>query len=369
MRRAVMAAVIALGASVALPRDARAQGWAAWHGCWRGAGAEAGEMVCVLPGGDATSARLVSVSDGEIEHETVVRADNVARTVSEGGCEGTERAFFSADRRRVFTRSEFACGGIPRVATGVLALITEQEWLDAQAITVGDQHAGRTTRYRAVRRADVPAAIVAQLPVDQELAQESARIHATAPLDVDAVVEAARVLAPPAVEALLAARNHGFDLNAGNLIELKEQGVAASTIDVMVALSYPQRFAVRERPRYSETDAFEARRDTWYSCYDPFWGSRRLGRYNSCYGDYGMYGYGYDRYGYNDPIIIVETRAPDTGGSVTRAGYTRGSSPATDRAMPRGGSDAGGSSTTTSSGSGSSTSTGRTAKPRGGGGS
>src|SRR5690606_8989124 len=91
-----------------------ADDWNARYGCWRAVDSStaAASMICVLPGEDATSVRIATIADGVIAEETVVRADGVARPIEDGGCSGSESATFSADSRRIYTRSELACGGL-----------------------------------------------------------------------------------------------------------------------------------------------------------------------------------------------------------------------------------------------------------------
>ena len=398
-------AMIPLAAAlVAIPvqADAAPAGeWTAWYGCWSAVDSVDAEapLVCVLPGPDANAVRIATIADGQITEETVVRADGVARPIEEGGCTGTESAFFSADGRRVFTRAELACSGLGRLSTGVLGMVSESEWVDAQALTVNGQHAVRTIRYRAAAAEEVPEWLAAELPQGQQLAQQAARLDASTPLDIAAVVEASGHVAAPAIEELLAERQHGFELNAATLVQLEEQGVPTSTIDVMVGLSYPAKFAVApQRERRSDPGAAGMAEQnaarTWVEdCYDPYWSARRSGCYYGRYGygttRRGMYGYspyGYDPYGWNygtsRPIVVIlrpEGSDEPRGGSVVKGrGYTR-SGTARGTASPR--SRETGGSQTTVRGSGSSTSSRaapspssggsskpRTAKPRGGGG-
>lgn len=384
--------------------DAQQGDWAAWYGCWRAVDVTDGAapLVCVLPGADASSVRIATIEDGQIAEETVVRADGVAREIEEGGCTGSESAFFSADGRRIFTRAELACSGLGRLSTGVLAMVSETEWVDAQALTVNGQHAARTIRYRAADATEIPSWISAELPQDQQLAQETARLDAAAPLEIDAVIEASRHVAAPVVEALLAERQHGFGLNAGKLVRLREAGVPTTTIDVMVALSYPARFAVAPqrgmRADNGEYPERNAARSYLEDCYDPFFTSSRYGCYNSRYGygysrGGGIYGYspyGYDPYGWNygtRPVVVIvqpddgEGVEPRGGAVVKGRGYTR-TGTARGTANPRGtdrtvsapdrATSTSKPATTTSkpatTSSGSTSKPTRTAKPRGGGG-
>jgi hypothetical protein len=403
----VGAVLIALPVQAAASIPAAAGDWTAWYGCWRAVETEGtAPLVCVLPGEDESSVRIATIEDGAVAEETLVRADGVARPIAEGGCTGTESAKFSSDRRRIFTRAELSCNGLGRLSTGVLAMVSEVEWIDAQALTVNGQHAARTIRYRLAEPSAVPAWVSAALPQGQELAQETARLDAAMPLDIDAVVEASRNAAAPVVEAMLAQRQHGFGLNAAKLARLDEEGVPASTIDVMVALSYPSKFAVApQRQRAGDADAWAGERNAARSyvedCYDPFWTARRYGCYSGRYGydgytRSGMYGYspyGYDPYGWNygsRPVVVIvrpgNDDEVDSGGSVVKGrGYTRGGA-ARGTAAPRGTTETRGASvpvrsepkstttttttrSTPSSSSGGTTETPtRTAKPRGGGG-
>ncbi|HEX6309416.1 MAG TPA: hypothetical protein VFZ69_14565 [Longimicrobiales bacterium] len=396
-RTMIPIAALLLAAPVSLSAAPRAGDWTPWYGCWRAetVAEEAGPLVCVLPGDAPMAVRIATIEDGNITEETVLRADGVARPIEEGGCSGTERAFFSSDGRRVFTRAELACTGLGRTSTGVLALVSPGEWVDVQALTVNGQHAARTIRYHAASPSEIPEWAAAALPQDQRLAQEAARIDASTPLDEAAVIEASQNVAAPAVEALLAASATGFRLDARKLVQLQQQGVPASTIDVMIALSHPERFAVAPRDPSMQVEEIDdglrrERAARAERCFDPFWARYSM----DCYG-YGYYGYGYSsrRYGYspygydpfgwsysNRPIIVIVDPNGDerSGGAVVKGrGYTRGgtatgtatrredrSSPSPARSTS---STRPSSSATPSSSSGSSSSQPRKAKPRGGG--
>jgi hypothetical protein len=395
--------VLAAGAAPAAAQQAPSQrealaaasGWSAWLGCWRPTGEEApsAALVCIVPGEAASSIRMISLDDGAVVAESAVHADGRPRPVEEGGCTGTETATWSQDGRRVFTRTELTCNGVRRVSTGVIAMVAENEWIDAQAVTVADQHAARAVRYRALRPEYVPVA-AAQYSAEQDLALETARLNAARPLDVEAVVEASALVAEPALEALLAARQHGFGLNARTLVELEQRGVAPSVIDMMVALSYPRNFAVQEQPRARQADEPQwpvAQRGMANRCQDLWYQSMRRMECEQYYGyspfgyrsRYGYSPFGYDPYGWQygrTPIVVIvrpeegETRGGEV---VPGRGYTRGTATPTGReARPRDPQPAPASSRTPNSGSGESSagssgssgsSTGRQAVPRPGG--
>jgi hypothetical protein len=182
------------------------------------------------------------------------------------------------------------------------------------------------------------------------------------------------------VQTWLAERGEGFTLDAKQLVALEKDGVAPQVIDIMVALTYPQVFALdRSRvggPAAENTASAGSGRTVyayaWDSFYSPF-------GYRYGYNPYGYgYGYGYGGWYYDRPVIIVRPsdnerehgkvvkgRGYVRGGSIDRSSGSSGGS--SDVRASRGGSGSGSSSSgssskgSSSSGSGSS---GRTAKPR-----
>lgn len=353
-------ALVACAPAAAQEPGAAAPRWEAWGGCWQPTGdpsapvdtaAAAAAVTCVIPGGDG-AVEVVTVSGDEVMHRERIRGDQ-RREVEREGCTGWESAEPSADGRRVYRHSELTCaGGLLRRSGGVMALDAD-EWLDVTGVSAGGNTEVQVVRYRPVA---VPSALDqgerAALE-DNRLALDAARIAAVAPLSVDDVVEATRRLEPEVVEAWLLERGQGFNVDAGTLVALERAGVPERVIDLMVALSYPDVFAINYRDREAE------RR--------PGAPPRRAPRprpvYGWAYPGYGWYpGYGHGGY-WGRPVVIVQ-KDPNRGGRAVKGrGYTRGRS--------------GGSTPTTTSAPRPSGSKGdapapsgtrRTAKPRSGGG-
>jgi hypothetical protein len=170
------------------------------------------------------------------------------------------------------------------------------------------------------------------------------------------VKEASALVDRDALVALLIERDQPFDLDAAKLESLARAGVPDQVIDVVVAISFPNRFHIDRRamrmalkPAPVPTKHYAER-----PYYDPFgWGYSSM-----CYTDpwtcgpygYGMYGYGLYGYGlglysplgyyggygpywygYNgQPIIVVGNggQAEPQGQAINGRGYTRGGQPA-----------------------------------------
>ncbi len=345
--------------------DAR---WLPWMGCWQLAeeqiaaapeGAEFPERmeVCIAPADAGDGATLTARGDGEVLMQRELVSDGTQRPVTEGDCSGWERREWSADGRRLFTRTEIRCGSEPpRHMSGISLLLNRSTWVDIQGIAVDDRRHVEIRRYR-------PA------PTDEE---RDARLPATpgglrdarqaiaGPLTLSNVREAAARADSHVIEALLTESQPRLSLDSRTLIELDDAGVDGSVIDLLVALAYPERFVVERRTSRSGGGSSVG---GWGwgglgGAYSPiYYGSAMYGMYAPW--GYGGYwydpmwsGYGYRRGGVVDaPETVSQTRA------VEGRGFTRVQPRS---AVARAGSGDGG-------GSGGSA-TPRTARPRGGSG-
>jgi hypothetical protein len=145
---------------------------------------------------------------------------------------------------------------------------------------------------------------------------------------IDEVKEASQRTAPEVLQAAIVEVGGKHPLSAKRLVELDEAGVPGPVIDVMVALSFPEKFVV-EQPSGSSYGGggwggFGGTLDPWLISSDLAW----LGMY-APFG-YQYYGYYDPRYGagwgnwvgVTPPIATTPTDTPD-GRVVNGLGYTR----------------------------------------------
>ncbi len=368
--------------------------WLPWAGCWSPAEGEAGPAVCVLPGSESVS--IVTLAEGEAVARRVLVADGVPRPVEQEGCSGEETARFSADGRRVFISGELHCqGGGGRSTAGILALLPGEEWLEVNVVEVEGETVSWVQRRRPAPRSLALEAGLPEPVPGLDTAVRTGRLRAAALPSVDDVVEASGAVPPEAVEAWLAERGEPLDLDAAGLVRMADAGVPERTIDVAVAVSNPQRFAV-DRSRGVMEERWGGRPpirahawiplDPWVGGYRSYgWGYG----YSTAFLPWGYgpaWGYGYG-YGYRPPVIIVDRNGPPAprGRVVRGRGYVGGSSSGEagppvrregspfqperrgDRSSPGTSGSSSGSSGSSASPSPSSSgggSTGRTAQPR-----
>lgn len=387
-----------------LPSTAAAQEmdtrWLPWIGCWEvsEAGEQESPMLCVSPLAGERGVELSTWSGGEVVSTEVIEADGALRDVAREGCDGFQEASFSDDAKRVYLNSQYVCeGGVERGGTGMLAFANPVEWLDIKVVEVAGNKVPMVLRYRPARGTRVENAGMDYLLADRAMSVKAARIAVAAPLTADDLIEANGKVDGKAVEALVAERGDDFDVNADVLTEMADAGVSENLIDLVVAVSYPDKFTVSagmpdvdraqgdRTARPYDSYGYRGRWGFWdpffYDFYGPWYYS--YARYGMSPYYYGGYGWGGGYWGYYRPTTVIVDNQPDYqprthGRVISGRGYSRGSSSASPssrtsrspstRSAPSSGRSSGSISSSGARRGGSSTSTGRTAKRRGGGG-
>lgn len=323
---AVVLACLAPGAASAQrPADSR---WLPWLGCWvpvaePGSGPSAGGdasarkpefLVCVRPAEDGAGVVVATVHEGKEVARRVLNADGVQREVEVEGCAGWERARWSADGGRVFYRSLLTCeGGVQRESSGATMMLASGDWLDAEVVRAGDARTLEVRRYRFATDQE-HRAHGREAPAGNALALETARKAAAATLSVSDVIEAASEVDEQVVQALLVDYGGRFPLDARALVRLADAGISAETIDLMIALSFPDRFEVNRTALAADFRAPEP-------APAPVAGTALRGYGSSYSSSSGVYGYGPGCYAFRSPWRIGFYPGPLRYGQPYVAGY------------------------------------------------
>lgn len=393
--RAIVAAVLLLGSAAAAgaqstqlaAADAR---WTPWVGCWQPSAPDAAAaqapnkaapVVCFVPAPGNATVDLVTVTGATVGTPERVDANGSRRQVSRDGCNGWETAEFSTDAKRIYLKSEHQCtGNRIRTSTGLMSITPTGEWLDVQSVKVDANSGVRVVHYG---RVPIPEALSTDLRTAIEngsLASGVAALESRDSVSVADVVEATKRVDPLVVQTWLVQLGQGFNVDAKRLAELANAKVPANVIDVMVALSYPQAFAINlaqadgqivPTGNQAQANAQEALGNgpTVFMSFDPMWSSSY--GYYSRYGSNGYYNNGYyGTYYQARPVIVtrpsgtVDAQQSESRGRMVRgSGYTRGGDGGSAGA-PRGSTSDGGTKSSGAGSSGSSGSSGRSAKPR-----
>lgn len=269
--------------------------WNAWLGCWelvvenvpgpstrpraparrplQQDSATTRPQICVEPSGNGV--RLTTQVGTQSPIQQTLVADGADHAIADGECRGTQRAEWSRDGRKVYSRATLACSGDKgnRSVSGFSILGANGTWTDVQAVDVSGQQTVRVRNYRRL----------------SDTSRTARFAHAT-PLTMDDVKEASGKVSPRALEAALIETGSSFDLSSKDLIALQDASVPGSVTDLMIALSYPDRFVVEHRrgdtaPEMALADPFFA---GWAFGYPTWWD---YGFYSPLYGPYSPYFY------------------------------------------------------------------------------
>ena len=339
--------------------DLRA-GWQPYLGCWQAMDTEEDQGILCLVA-DGRDVEMLTVVDGEVAFREPLVADGGTHDFERDDCQGTESARFSEDRRRLYTASLVTCDGeATRRSTGIISMPTLDEWVDIRAIETNGATAVWSQRYQRTSHSMLTQLGLAD-PVARPnpFALRGGISYATGIITIDDVIDASRNVDTDAVEGWLAVVGQPFEsLRAEDLLRMEQAGVATAVIDVVVAFSFPEHFALNE-------DSDRARSGYLYPWADPF--------YYSPYYGYGRYGWGLGYYGYGSrwyrgyyTPVVVSVRSHRGGGgggqAVAGRGYRGPGSSGSSGSGVSGSSSSG----STGKASGGRTSTGRTAVRRGG---
>lgn len=312
--------------------DAR---WTAWLGCWqqleetvkdtslierdtREPVVTKGVVVCVTPADDPAGVTLNTIVETQSSLEQTIVADGSDRAIDEPGCQGSQRARWSENGRRLFAHAELSCGNVTkRTISGLTTIAPGSIWVDIQVVNSEGRESVRVRRYRRAPRQSYGSRVTSE----QIAAGATAAARQAVPFTVDEVKEAIANVSPSTVEAALMETDAGFPLNAKRLQELDAAGVPARILDLMIALSFPNRFVVERRSSSSSSSYLGTNIGGWEWMdmgYDLF-------PYRYAPFGYGMWGYDYNYYG--GPVYSVDpSPGPQRSGEgrvVDGLGYTR----------------------------------------------
>jgi hypothetical protein len=300
--------------------------WNAWLGCWELVLENARDgssrpspsrrtlqqpsgpsrpQICIAPSGNGVTLTTTIVNQPAIQ-QTIV-ADGAEHPITDAECRGTQRAEWSRDGRKVYSSADLSCSADKgnRRVSGFSILGANGTWTDVQAVDVSGQ---QTVRVRSYRRLS-------------EVSQTGFGITHATPLTIDDVKEGSGKVSARALEAALVETASSFDLSGKDLIALQEANVPGSVTDLMIALSYPDRFIV-ERRRGDTAPAMALADDPfltgWAFGYPTWWD---YGFYSPLYGPYSPYFYSpfysylpWYYYGGGGGVIIIDDGNGSGGG-------------------------------------------------------
>jgi hypothetical protein len=380
--------------------------WQAWLGCWSASQnslTAAPSRVCVVPAAGTSAVDLVTLASGRVTAREHIQANGERRASDRDGCTGWETARWSSDGRRVYLQSEHQCAaGVKRTSDGLVTMTPQGDWLDVISVTMSNNTGVRAMRHRPTTEpTDLPADVASALRAVAPARVKEARTGAVAPITTADIVDASHQVSAGVVAAWLNDIRQDFTIDKQRLIELADAKVPDRVIDMLVALAYPDAFAVPPSPTTAGAlatsepgaggggfDGFDA-----FDTFDCAGGFSFYG-FGACspfaysgfgyspfgYMSYGYLPYSYSQFGYGPfgalvggsyggwyataPTVIIRPNDAGHGQVVNGRGYSTGNSGSTATTSGNSGNSSSGSSSSSGSPSGGSSAS----APSGGGG-
>ncbi|MDP6607980.1 MAG: hypothetical protein QF463_02840 [Vicinamibacterales bacterium] len=261
------ASVLAFGVALAVPAAAQVgptptggdldPRWLPWMGCWQLdtdvdplGDADAGErsvVTCLRPADDG-AVEMAAFAGGAPAFSRSIRADAYRYPIEEPACRGWHVYRWATAAPRLYSRAELRCeDGASRTISGMSVVALDGGWLDIQFVGAGEPSALTIRRYR--RASDLAAAAAGAPSLPPALAARTLAAAAQPTTwTVEDVVEASTFVEGPVLEAAIYETGDEFDLDADALVALDDAGVSDDVIDLMVALTYPDRFDLEPQP-------------------------------------------------------------------------------------------------------------------------
>ena len=241
---------------------------------------------------------MKSSQAGKVLLEEKIVVDGSRQPLKDSKCSGWYKYSWSDTGKRLLFESESGCPGeVPRFISGISIITENWDWLDIQLLRSGEDRAVSVRKYEAV------ASDLNTGENTGSTAFGAPRYQAATYLSIDEIIELSHKVAPEVVETALVELHQPFKINSKTLTRLADARVPSQIVDLMVALSFPDKFTV-ERHRIApvqqsdvgRSEAIVAPSPVWlpfgyWSIYGPYsdwyWSS-------SLYPFYGYWGTGWD---------------------------------------------------------------------------
>lgn len=222
-----------------------------WIGSWRLLSSEANtdqnEMVqefllTISPGDSENSLTMKGYRDGKLSADEKIIVDGLRHQTTDDKCTGWYQYSWSENGRRLLFSSESNCPGDPPHKISGMSIFDEKgRWLDIQLLHNGEDIVTNIRKYRNVDNDSVTPGANALNRIS------SARGASGRSFSIEEIVELSGKVEPELLEAALLETGKPLPINSKKVVELADQKVPSRVIDLMVAISFPDKFKIHGR--------------------------------------------------------------------------------------------------------------------------
>ena len=222
--------------------------WLPWIGSWRLVSNTLNTVWAVLkeeylltirPDDKGEFVTMESSRDKTVMFEEKIEADGARHPLDKDECTGWYSYSWSETGKRLLFNGESSCtGNLSQKISGIWIIDPIGDCVDIKLFKTGEEKAITIRRYRSVENN-----FVAPLPTMPTMASV-ARMSAASKFSIDEVIELSNKVEPEVLEAALVEMRSPFPVNSKQLVRLSDAKVPSQIVDLVVALSFPEKFSV-----------------------------------------------------------------------------------------------------------------------------
>ena len=227
--------------------------WLPWMGSWRllshtvnatDRDLEGEYLLKISPGKRETAVTVQAFQDETVLSEDTIVADGLSQSLEDEECSGWTRYSWSDTGKRLLFESESSCTGeLAQEISGISVIDDRGRWLDIQLLRDQNERIMTIRRYSPVDEAE-------DFPGVGIRAARRAQPSSGANFSIDEIIELSNKVASEVLEAALMELHRPFNINSKTLVRLADAGVPTPVVDLMVALSFPEKFYVERDTIY-----------------------------------------------------------------------------------------------------------------------
>ena len=278
-----------------------------WLGTWTAMDVTPASGTTVLeirPGSDGRGFDITTKDADQPVSENII-PDGVSRPVKSQNCKGTSTYQWEKQAGVLLGTSDMVCQGEVAYNIFTLKMMTSADRMtDILVIKTSDQTRLAVRRFAFGKESSSAG--------DFFQTQESLvlRTALAAPWDLDKIISLSKTVEPVVLEAALLEKNLQVKLDAKSLKKMKSTGISDSLIDLLVALSAPDKFKIEKNdqiaveaasPKPQNNEAYPYSYRMEYPYYYGYYGYYPWSYYWSYYSPFW---WGYPIYTYPGSIVV-----------------------------------------------------------------
>jgi hypothetical protein len=196
-------------------------------------------LLTIGPDSNENSITMKGYRDETPLVEEVIIVDGLRHQLTDDKCTGWYQYSWSENGKRLLLNSESTCPGDPlRIISGMSIIDENGDWLDIQLLRNGKQKAINIRKYHNVDNESVTLSVININRIS------SSRSAAGENFSINEIIELSSKVDSAVLEAALLEMGKPFAINSKKLIHMEDSKVPSRVIDLMVALSFPEKFIV-----------------------------------------------------------------------------------------------------------------------------